>query len=75
LLFAVEEQAHAARATVARLASQGRLDEALYFAEGALALRRDAPTQRLMAVLHLLRRDFARAWQAYQAVREASAGP
>jgi hypothetical protein len=39
---------------------------ALETAERAHRLRPDAETRRLLAVAHLLRRDFARAWRYYQ---------
>ena len=41
------------------------MDDALTLARGAEQLRRGADARRLIAAAHLLRRDFAAAWQWY----------
>ncbi len=53
-----------------RYAATGRLDDAMRMAEGAFASHADAESQRLLALLHLLRWDFAGAYQAYQRLRQ-----
>ncbi|HXG08159.1 MAG TPA: hypothetical protein VNK04_00045 [Gemmataceae bacterium] len=65
LLFALEEQRRRALAEAYRHLARSRLRQALALAEGADTLRRDVESQRLLAMIHLLHRDFARAWQAY----------
>jgi len=66
LLFAVERQAQEAREEAVHLARNGREEEALHLAVRAAALHSTEETQRLLAVLHLRRREFAAAWVAYQ---------
>jgi hypothetical protein len=58
----------AARADLA----QGRWSEAAAGAAAADWLRRDGESQRLLALARLLNRDFAGAWERYQAVRAAT---
>jgi hypothetical protein len=64
LLFALEDQrVHllvAARAAIRR----AEAGEAVRLAEGAQQLRDGDDVRRLLALGHLLRRDFARAWQS-----------
>lgn len=45
---------------------QGRWSEATELAEQAHALRRDADTTRLIAIGHLIQRDFGKAWMWYE---------
>lgn len=71
LVFRAGAQQAAALARARDLLRQGRFNQALRFAEGADATWRDAATLELLAVLHLLRRDFARAYQFAQLRRAA----
>lgn len=71
LLFALEEQRQAAIVAACQALSRGELRRALAIAEGVDALCSDTESCRLLAVIHLLRRDFARAWQAHAACRQA----
>lgn len=65
LLFALEQQRTLALATAYWYAAQGQWRRALAIADGVQALRWDDEAQRLLALGHLLQRDFARAWQCY----------
>jgi hypothetical protein len=67
LLFAVEQQARALREEALQVAAQGRDDEALRIAERAASLHHSTEESQLLALLYLRQRDFARAWQEYQA--------
>jgi hypothetical protein len=69
LLFALEEQRQRALATAYRLLHERRLGSARAVAEGACALRGDAESNRLLAVVALLHRNFRTAWKSYQAAR------
>jgi Flp pilus assembly protein TadD len=62
LLFRLEAQQARALSRARALFQAGRFEQALRFAEGADATRRDNQTLELLAVLHLHRGDFARAW-------------
>lgn len=73
LLFDVEKQAETARTAAASFVCQGRREDSLRMAEGAFATHADSESQRLLAVLHLLRRDFAGAYQAYRQLKQAPA--
>lgn len=66
LLFALEARRDSALAAARRSLAEGRAGEALAFAWEAERLRRGADARRLIAVAHLLRRDFAaaRQWHA-----------
>src|SRR5262249_29303059 len=70
LLFTLEGQRQDALASAARCLARAKLRRALALAEGAAALRREDDARRLLALLHLLRREFAEAWRYY-----ASAAP
>jgi methylphosphotriester-DNA--protein-cysteine methyltransferase len=66
LLFAMEDQRHRLLAEASRLLAQDHIPEALTTSAQADALRSDADSWRLLALSHLLRRDFAAAWRYYQ---------
>jgi hypothetical protein len=63
LLFNLEAQRDQALAAATYCVRQGQLTRALRLAEGADALRGDDRSRELLAVIHLLRRDFALAWR------------
>jgi hypothetical protein len=65
LLFALEARRDALLAAARRALAAGRVDVALTLAHGAERLRRGADARRLIATAHLLRREFAAAWQWY----------
>ncbi len=69
LLFSLEEQRQQAIATAYQYLQEGRLAAARAIAEGACALRNDAESSRLLAVVALLQRNFRTAWKSYQAAR------
>ena len=64
-LFALEDQRRAALESAYRRLAQADCDGALGLAEEVDALRRDEESRRLLALVHLLRRDFAAAWRCY----------
>ncbi len=66
LLLALEGQRRRALAEARRLLSAGDFERARALAEDAAAMREDAESRRLLALCHLLRRDFGRAWGCYQ---------
>jgi hypothetical protein len=70
LLLDVENQTVESRTIAARLAAAGKLDDAVRLAENAAAVHRNEESQRLIAVLHLLRRDCAAAFREYQRLRQ-----
>jgi hypothetical protein len=72
LLFALEEQRSQALARAYQAMRRGRLGQALAIAEGVDALRSDAESKRLQAILHLLERDFAAACREYAASLQTS---
>ena len=74
LLFALEDQRRHALAAAYQALRQGRWRQALVLAEGVEALRADTDAGRLRALIHLLRRDFARAWQIYAACQQEGGG-
>jgi hypothetical protein len=65
LLFALEARRDAALAAARRALAVGRPDEALSGAREAERLRHGEDARRLIAVAHLLRRDFDAAWRRY----------
>ncbi len=67
LLFTLEEQRTRALAVAYQSMRRGRLSQALAIVEGVDALRSDDESKRLRALIHLLQRDFDRAWQGYAA--------
>lgn len=70
LLFSLEDQRrHALEAARAYLA-RGELSHALTAAAQANAWRSDEDSRRLLALLHLLRHDFAQAWHGYTFLAE-----
>jgi hypothetical protein len=73
LLFTLSEQRERALTTACHFLTQGRWPRALAVAHGVEALRSDGDARRLLAVGYLLRRDFARAWQWYNAALQKSA--
>ncbi len=69
LLIELENQrAHALAAAVQALA-QGQADSALSHAARAHHFRLGPDSRRLLALAHLLRRDFAHAWAAYEEMK------
>jgi hypothetical protein len=66
LLFQLEEQRRYALEEAGRSAARGRLRRARVLLAGIEALRRDAESARLRALVSLLERDFAGAWRCYQ---------
>ncbi len=69
LLFALEDQRRAALESAYHRLARGDLGGALELAEEVNGLRWDEESSRLLALVHLLRRDFAAAWQWYQSCR------
>ncbi len=69
LLFTLEDQRRAALESAYRRLARGEFDRALSLAEEVNSLRRDEESGRLLALVHLLRRDFAAAWRCYAAVQ------
>ena len=67
LLFALQEQRQQVLAAALDCLRTGRWRRALALAEGADTLHHDEQSRRLLAVIHLLRRDFGRAWKCYAA--------
>jgi hypothetical protein len=67
LLFTLEDQRRTALKSAYHRLAQGDLDQAFSLAEEANSLRRDEESSRLLALVHLLRRDFAVAWRYYTA--------
>jgi uncharacterized protein HemY len=66
LLFALEEQRRRTLAEARLCLRRGEWRAAREHAETANWLRGDADARRLMAMAHLLGRDFAVAWQCYR---------
>jgi hypothetical protein len=66
LLFALEEQRRRTLAETRRCLRRGEWREAAHHAETADWLRGDDESRRVAALAHLLERDFAAAWRAYQ---------
>jgi hypothetical protein len=69
LLFALEEQRQQILAEARRYLRHGEWQAAVKHAETANWLRGDEESQQLVAVAHLLSRDFAGAWRCYQSWR------
>jgi hypothetical protein len=63
LLFALEARRDSALVAARRSLAEGRADVGLALAQRAEQLRRGEDARRLIAVAHLLRRDFAAARQ------------
>lgn len=74
LLFALEEQRQRALAEARNSLRCGQCQVAAEHAETANCLRSDDESRRLIALAHLLDRDFASAWQCYQNWLAARAG-
>jgi hypothetical protein len=66
LLFSLEEQRQRTLTEAQRCLQRGDFAEAKRHAAAANWLSKDAESQRLQAVAHLLERDFAGAWRVYQ---------
>ena len=71
LLFALEEQRGRMLAEARRCVRRGEWQAAVENAEMAHGMRRDEDSHQLVAVAHLLGRDFVAAWQSYQSWRAA----
>jgi len=65
LLFTLEGQREQALAEARECLRAGRWRRSLALAEGVDTLRHDEVSRQLLAVLHLLRRDFDQAWKSY----------
>jgi hypothetical protein len=68
LLFSLEAQREQALAEAGRLAAAGDAAGLLAQARRADRLRSDGPSRRLLALAHLLRRDFPAALAAHRAL-------
>lgn len=66
LLFMLEDRRRAALESAYRRLAERDLDGAQGLAEEVDGLRRDEESDRLLALVHLLRRDFAAAWRCYK---------
>jgi hypothetical protein len=66
----VESQAEKTREAAAQRTALGQFDEAMRLAEEAASVHRNQESQRLLAVLRLLRRDFAGAFQDYRQIKQ-----
>jgi hypothetical protein len=73
LLFALEGQRRKTVALARAMAARGHGDEVLAFADQADQLQHGPEGQQLRALSHLLRRDFAGAWESYLAARRGPA--
>lgn len=69
LLWTLEDQRDRLLVLVRRYLAAGATRQAVEYAEDADWLRSDEESRRLLAVTHLLDRDFAGAWEYYRAVR------
>lgn len=67
LLFQLEDQRDQARSEALHCLSTGQMAKALIAAERMDHLAHDDESRRLLAVIHLLRREFDRAWRSYMA--------
>jgi hypothetical protein len=66
LLYALRDQRARAVDTAYGYIAGNRLDEALAAATEVEACRQDNESRLLLALIHLLRRDFPQAWACYQ---------
>jgi hypothetical protein len=66
LLFSLDARRRQAITAAYEGLTQGRWAHAWAGANEANGLRRDQDSLRLLAVIHLLRRQFPEAWRAYQ---------
>ncbi|MFL5340912.1 MAG: hypothetical protein ACJ8F7_12265 [Gemmataceae bacterium] len=74
LLFALESQRGAQVAVAGRALALRQPDVAESHARAADDLRRGADVHRLLAAAHMLRRDFAAAWNEYHRARSMAGG-
>lgn len=65
-LFALEKQREQALQRARHYLQQGQYAHAAACADGADALRRGADARQLLALCHLLQKDFSRAWELYR---------
>jgi hypothetical protein len=72
LLFALEDQRTLALERAVRGIAEGQAEEAYREACRADAMRRDEHSLKVRAVAALLARDFAGAWECYQATSDPS---
>jgi hypothetical protein len=70
LLFSLRDQRYRVLARAYQAVARKHLDQALAFAREAEAGGQDEESRRLLAVVHLLRGEFAQAWQVYAARSE-----
>jgi len=70
LLFALETQRAHGLAAAYRCMCQHRWKTALAITEGVNTQRRDQESLRLLAMISLLKGDFASAWQSYLAAHQ-----
>jgi hypothetical protein len=71
LLFALEGRRRQELEAARRCLAAGRWPHAVRHAAQAHWMQHDEESRRLLAVAHLLNRDFAAAWQAYRARAQA----
>lgn len=74
LLFALEEQRRRTLAEARNCLRRGEWQAAMEHAKTADWLHGDEESRRLMAMAHLLGRDFAAAWRSYQNRRSRESG-
>ncbi len=67
LLFVLEEQRRRVLCEAYRHLRRGEAWSALAYADHSDGLRRGRDTRRIRMLAHLLRREFAQAWQEYTA--------
>lgn len=72
LLLTIDEQREQAAARAWRNAGQTFAFDAFSAASAAHECRADQESWRLLAVTHLLKRDFAAAWRCYRAAMQSS---
>jgi len=65
LLFALRDQRDLALATAYQCLARQQFDRALAAADEVEVCRQDEESRRLVAAIHLLRGNFAQAWQVY----------
>src|SRR5579871_4304890 len=66
LLFTLQEHRRGLLRKAYQAVAAAAWDDLALLAERVHSLRQDAESERLLALVHLLRRDFPAAWRAYQ---------
>lgn len=70
MLFSLDANWLAHLARTRRAFDEGRFADALNHAQSAHDLKQSPETLHWLAILHLLVRDFTKAWRLYQSVNE-----